>query len=217
VFFYITGDIAVSPIAATAMTGFGNSLTDVNSGNAFSIDTTGQIQGNGKAYAADYGLPTPGVLTIAVGDMQTAYTAAAGRARGVGARLNLGAGLLGGEFGGPNFPLTPGVYTFDTAVHLTGAIHFQGSDTDTFIIQIATNLKQDSIYRVNLDTTFVGTPKAENIFWQVAGYVEVGKKAHMEGIILCKTGVTFITESSLNGRILAQTRVDLQIATITQP
>jgi hypothetical protein len=210
----IIGDIAVSPIAAAAMTGFGELLTDVNSGNRFSIDTTGQIQG--RAYAANYGLPTPGDLTIAVGDMQTAYTDAAGRTRGVGARLNLGAGLLGGAFGGANFPLTPGVYTFDTAVSIKGDIHLQGSATDTFIIQIASNLIQDADYKVILDETWVGIPKAENIFWQVAGYVEVGKKAHMEGIILCKTAVTFITESSLNGRILAQTRVDLQMATITQ-
>jgi hypothetical protein len=37
----------------------------------------------------------------------------------------------------------------------------------------------------------------------------------MEGIILGKTAVTFITGSSLNGRILAQTACTLQKATIT--
>jgi hypothetical protein len=40
--------------------------------------------------------------------------------------------------------LTPGVYTFSTAVGITGDIHFQGSETDIFIIQIASNLIQDA-------------------------------------------------------------------------
>jgi hypothetical protein len=58
---------------------------------------------------------------------------------------------------------------------------------------------------------------AKNIFWQVAGYVNVGEGAHMEGILLVKTAVTFVTGSSLNGRVLAQTACVLQMATITQP
>jgi hypothetical protein len=212
----ITGNIAVSPISAAAMTGFDLAM---DSGLAFSTDTfsSGVVQIIGKAYASDYGLPTPGDLTTAVGAMETAYTDAAGRPNSDASRINLGAGLLGGEFGGPEFPLTPGVYTFSTAIGIKGNIHIQGSATDTFIIQIASNLIQDAGYSVFLDTTSVGTPLAENIFWQVAGKVEVGAGAHMEGIILCKTAVTFISNSSLNGRILAQTAVTLGQATITQP
>jgi hypothetical protein len=38
----------------------------------------------------------------------------------------------------------------------------------------------------------------------------------MEGVLLVKTGVTYITGSSSNGRVLAQTAVNLQSATITQ-
>jgi len=45
----------------------------------------------------------------------------------------------------------------------------------------------------------------------------VGAGAHMEGILLVKTDVTFITGSSLNGRVLAQTACVLQSATIVQP
>jgi hypothetical protein len=44
----------------------------------------------------------------------------------------------------------------------------------------------------------------------------VGAGAHLEGILLVKTAVTFITGSTLNGRILAQTLVALQMATITE-
>jgi hypothetical protein len=59
--------------------------------------------------------------------------------------------------------------------------------------------------------------KAKNIFWQVAGYVTVNAGAHMEGILLVKTKVDFITGSSLNGRVLSQTACTLQMASITEP
>jgi hypothetical protein len=202
----ITGDIAVSPIAAGAMTGF--SLT-LNSAGTFS--TSDQVTGN--AFASDYTDPTPTALTTAVSDMETAYTNAAGRPNTDAARINLGAGILGGvNEGGPSTPLTTGVYTFSTDVFVTGQIHFSGSATDVFIIQIAGNLIQSANYNVILS----GSVKAENIFWQVAGYVEVGSGAHVEGILLVKTGVTFKTSSSLNGRVLAQTACVLQQATITE-
>jgi hypothetical protein len=58
---------------------------------------------------------------------------------------------------------------------------------------------------------------AEDIFWQVSGYVSIGAAAHMEGIILTATAATFITGSTLNGRIYAQTAVALQQAIITHP
>ena len=59
--------------------------------------------------------------------------------------------------------------------------------------------------------------KAENIIWAVAGEVTVGAGAHMEGILLAKTAIKFMTGSSLNGRIFAQTAATLQKAVITQP
>jgi hypothetical protein len=71
----ITGDIAVSPIAATAITGFNLAL---DSGGFFS--TAGMLTGN--AYAASYGGATAAALTTAVGDMEVAYTDSAGRSTG---------------------------------------------------------------------------------------------------------------------------------------
>jgi hypothetical protein len=201
---HITGDIAVSPIAAAAMTGFSLAM-DV--GLEFSKDGDDQIIG--QAYASDYGGGTPAALTTAVNAMQTAYTDAAGRPNSDGARINLNGGTLNEHV------LTPGVYTFSTAVGITGDIHFQGSPTDIFIIQIATTLIVDAGYRVILDNSWLGTPSAKNIFWQVGSAVTVKAGAHMEGIILGKTAVNFMTGSSLNGRILAQTACNLQKATIT--
>src|SRR4051812_43928098 len=85
----VTGNVGVSPAAATFITGF--SLT-ADATNVFSISP----QVTGKAYAADYTAPTPSNLTAAVGDMQLAFTDAAGRAPG---GTELGAGNIGG--GGP--------------------------------------------------------------------------------------------------------------------
>jgi hypothetical protein len=189
----ITGDIAVSPIAIGGMTGFDFTL---DSGETFSTCT----QVSGKAYAASYNAPTPAHLTTAVSDMETAYTDAAGRTTPDAARIN--------RVGGVHGTLTPGVYTFTTAVLITEPIHFNGDGI--YVIQISKTLTQAA------DTTMIldNGARAENIFWTVAEAVAVGARAHMEGILLGKTSVTFITESSLNGRILVQTLCALQKATI---
>ncbi|CAE8617993.1 unnamed protein product [Polarella glacialis] len=75
----------------------------------------------------------------------------------------------------------------------------------------------DLTMAANKRVTLDGGALACNIFWQVAGYVEVEAGAHMEGILLVKTAAHFRTGSSLNGRILAQTAVTLQSSTVTQP
>jgi hypothetical protein len=106
--------------------------------------------------------------------------------------------------------LTPGVCTFSADVCLNGDITFAGSATNIFVIQTMGSLHQAAGNHVIFSTS----AKAENIFWQVAGQVKVGAGSHMEGVLLVKTDVTFVTGSSLEGRILAQTH-NLQSDTIT--
>jgi hypothetical protein len=193
----ITGDIAVSPIAAAAITGFSSTM---DSGEQFS--TSSQV--TGRMYAANYHTPIPSLLTTAVSDMETAYTDAAGRSNP--ATTNLGSGSIGG------LTLGSGVHNFGSDVNIATStqVVFSGNDTEVFIIQISGDLVQAANTQVILE----GGAKAENIFWQVAGTVEVGAGAHLEGVLLVKTCVTFITGSSLNGRIMSQTHVALQQATI---
>jgi hypothetical protein len=208
------GDIGVSPIGATAMTGF--SFT----GGKGHQRSSSQIAADGsKAIAADDGFDTDGSdittrLNITVGDMETAYDDAAGRNNTDIARINLGAGSLDAV------TLTPGIYTFGTDINLTGDITIEGTgegagegENDVFIIQTTGNLVQAA----NKNVILAGGALAKNIFWQVAGQVTVGAGAHMEGVLLVKTGVTFVTGSSLKGRILAQTACVLQSATIVAP
>src|ERR1035437_2508905 len=83
----INGDIGVSPIAATAITGFGLIMDPSNQFSKSSLV-------NGKVYAASYAAPTPAKMTTAVSDMQTASTNAAGRTNPTATEL--GAGNIGG-------------------------------------------------------------------------------------------------------------------------
>ena len=182
------------------------------------FSTSTQIAG--KAFAPTYSTPIPARLTTAVSATETAYTDAAGRLNSDASRINLGGGLLSGDFGGETTQLTPGIYTFTTDVMLTGNIYFQGTgegagegETDVFIIQTTGSLMQAANYKVVLTNGAL----AKNIFWQVAGRVAVGAGADMKGILLVKTSALFETLSSLSGRVLAQTACNLQMATITEP
>jgi hypothetical protein len=211
----IKGNIGVSPISAGAMTGF--SLI-MDSSGFFSTssqvhDTEQTAYAEGMAFASDYAAATATALTAAVGFMETAYTNAAGRPNADAARINYGGGTLGGVFGGETDKLTPGVYTFGTDVDIAGSIYFEGNATDVFIIQMTGKLSQAANTKVILSNGAL----AKNIFWQVATNVVVGAGAEMQGILLAKTDVLFLTESKLIGRVLTQTACNLQKAIIESP
>ena len=188
----IKGDMGVSPIAATAITGF---ALVADKTNTFSTST----QVIGKIYAANYASPTPANLTTAVANMETAYTDAAGRS--LPDFTELYAGDLSSK------TLKPGLYKWSTGVLINNKVTLAGGPNDIFIFQIAGNLTLGSGTNVILS----GGAQAKNIFWQVAGGagVEIGTTAHMEGTILAKTAIHLRTGASLNGRALAQTAVTL--------
>jgi hypothetical protein len=189
----ITGNIGVSPIAATAITGF--DLTS-DSTEQFSKSTQVTLQ----VHAASYGGVVATELTAAVGFMEAAYTDAKSRTEDY---LN--------PAGQTTF--TTGVYKFDGDLEINDDIIFSGSASEIFIVQIAGDLTLDK----STDVTLTGGAKAENIFWQVAGAVEVRESAKMKGILLVKTKAVFKTGATLTGRVLAQTACTLDGNTITQP
>ena len=145
----ITGNIGVSPIASTAMTGF--SLT-LNAAHQFS-DSTQVI---GKAYAPDYASPTSSYLTTAVNNMETAYTDAASRAVNYS---ELQMGNISGQ------TLIPGVYKWGTGVLINSNVTLQGGANDVFIFQISKGITQASGTRIIL----TGGAQAKNIFMAVSG------------------------------------------------
>jgi hypothetical protein len=195
----IYGDVAVSPISSAAMTGFSMSL---DPGGQCSTST----QINGKAYAINYDPATSLKVITALSDMEIAYNDAAGRPNEDSERTNLGAGDISGEI------LTPGVYSFNVNIHFRADIAFKGGENDVFIMQTTQSLLQAAMTKV----TLLGGAQAKNIFWQVAGTASVGAGAQLQGVLLVKTDVLFVTGSYLNGRVLAQTACNLQMATITE-
>jgi len=193
----VTGNLGVSPAAATYITGF--SLT-ADSSKTFA--TSPQV--TGSVFASDYAVPTPSKLTAAIGDMQIAFTDAAGRAAGV---TELGAGNIGGK------TLTAGVYKWGTGLLVPTDVTLAGSGTDVWIFQVAQNLTMSSAARVLL----TGGATAKNVFWQVSGSAELGTTAHLEGVLLAKTAITLRTGASIHGRLLAQTAVSIDGSTGVQP
>lgn len=193
----ITGNLGISPAAASYVTGF--SLT-ADSTNVFA--TSAQV--TGKVYASDYSAPTPSNLTTAVGDMGTAFTAAAGRAPDV---TDLGAGAIGG------MTLHAGVYKWGTGLLIPTNVTLSGSGTDVWVFQIA----QDLTVSNGVEVVLAGGALPRNVFWQVSGSVSIGTTAKVEGTILCKTAIALKTGASVTGRLLAQTAVTIESSTVVAP
>ncbi len=109
--------------------------------------------------------------------------------------------------------LVPGLYKWTSTVTIPTDLTLAGGPNDVWIFQISGNLTMSSAVKINLPRG--AQPK--NIFWQIAGQTTLGTTSHFEGIILSKTGITFQTGASINGRALAQTAVILDSNAITQP
>ena len=203
----VTGSVGLSPAARTFLTGWAliTEPTDTSFGSA---------QVSGRLFAADnVGGTTAVDLTTAVGDMQTAYTAANGMAPAGGGLTTAcpGAGILGG------LTIVPGVYTCTVALSIAAGTNVTLSGAGVYVIRTTAGITQASGTQVFL----TGGALAQNVFWVPAQTVAIGGTAGatttMAGVILAKTNLTVGTNATVNGRLLAQTAVSLDQATVTQP
>jgi len=190
----ITGDLGVSPIDSTAITGF--SLVPDISGE---FSTSAQV--DGRIYAPDYGGGTPVKMTTAISDMETAYTQASLRTDPDTTEL---------EFGNiSGLTITPGLHKWSTSVLINSDVTLdaQANADAIFIFQISGDL----IVASGQSVLLAAGAQAKNIFWQIEGPVGavVGTTAHIEGVVLTAKAITIQTGASFNGKLLAQTRVDL--------
>jgi hypothetical protein len=196
----INGDIGVSPIAATAMTGF--SLT----GTAVPLQFSSSAQVTGKCLAADYGAPISETLTKAILDIEAAHTAANNLAP------NYAENLYGGNLSGKT--LYPGVYHFTVVINMNEDITLDAQNEPNAVFVFTTTF--GTVLSPYKKVLLAGGALAENIFWSTAGVALVDVGAHSEGTFLSYTGITINTGGSVNGRLLAQTAVTLQMATINE-
>jgi len=188
----ITGDVGSSPITGAAVLVRCSEVV----GTIYTVDAAGPLPCS---------VTNATRLGTAILDMQAAYTDAAGRVNPD--FLNLGAGNIGGK------TLTPGLYKWSTSLIIPSDVTISGSPTDVWIFQIAGTFKMSSAVRITLE----GGAQAKNIYWVVAGAVTFGTTSHFEGTILGQTGINLQTGATLNGRMLAQTAVTLQMNTIVMP
>lgn len=137
--------------------------------------------------------------------METAFTDAAGRVTPDFVELHVGD--LSGK------TLIPGLYKWGNTVIAPTSFVINGEADDVWIFQIAGDLTISSGVNVILSDG----AKAENIFWQVSGEVNIGTNAHFEGIILSMTAINMNTGASLTGRALAQSAITLDQNAVTQP
>lgn len=193
----VNGNIGVSPIAATAITGFGLTMDPSNQ-----FSTSSQV--TGKVYAADYLPPTPSRMTSAVSAMEAAYTDGAGR---VPTFSDVGSGNIGG------MTLLPGVYSWTTGVVIPTNVFLSGGPDDVWIFVIPGTLDISSGKQVLLS----GGAQPGNIFWVVADTTTLGTNSVFNGNILDQTLIRIQTGATLNGKALAQSAVTLDTTTINGP
>lgn len=188
----IVGDIGTSPITGASLVGL--DCIQVT-GKIWAVDPTGPAcSTNDSVY-----------LTAAVSDMEIAYTDAAGRTSPDSTEL--GAGELGG------LTIQPGLHKWGTPVLISSDLKISGGANDVWIFQIAGDLTQANGVQIQLE----GGARAENIFWQVAGEVNIGTTAVFKGTLLSQTLVSLKTGAVMVGRALAQTAVTLEANDVRKP
>jgi uncharacterized repeat protein (TIGR02543 family) len=198
----VTGNMGINPSAATLITGFSLILP---AGGAFS--SSSMVTGN--IYAPGYANPTPADLVTATTDMTTAFTTANG--------LTIPAPVtefMAGNLNGQT--LTKGIYKWSSNVSVTNGIILDGGgdNCSTFILQIAGGLTVANGAIITLQNG----AQAKNIFWVVAGSsAALGTTVNFSGNILCKGLISLNTGAKVLGRLMSQTAVTLDAATVILP
>ena len=189
----VIGDVGVSPLAGSFL---GLAQSNV-SGTMYAVDATGPA---GTVVA-------PALLTVAMGDLTTAYNDAAGRTVNP---IGL-AGNLGGQ------TLYPGLYKSTSFLEISAGdltLDANGDANSVWIFQIASSFNMTPGRKVFL----TNQAKASNVYWQVGTAATFNTTTVMKGTIMAGTQVTMATGATLEGRALAMTaNVTLDANAVTNP
>ena len=161
---------------------------------------------SGKVYAADYAAPTPANISTAISDMETAFTTANGLTTTV--ITELGAGDITG------MTLVPGLYKWSTGLLISASgVTLTGGANDTWVFQIGQGMTVANGAIIHL----AGGAQAKNIYWITASDAIIGSTVDFSGNILSQTLISLKTGSKVTGRLLGQTAVTLDAATVVFP
>ena len=185
----VQGNMGVSPIVGTSITGFGLIMDD---SHKFSTS----LLVSGKVYAPNYAVPTPSMLSTAISDMTVVYNDGIARINPDGLNLLY-----------ENQIFLPGLYKWTTAVTITHTISFdaQNEQSSIWIIQITKTLT----LMADATVVLLNGAKPNNIFWVVSEAASMLENSHMEGIMILKTSLSTLSGSSLTGKVLAQTALTM--------
>jgi hypothetical protein len=148
------------------------------------------------------------VALQAQNDLTTAYNTAVG--------LPVTRTLTGTDLGG--LTLTPGVYFFATSAQLTGqlTLNDEGNPDAIFVFQIGSTLttaSDSSVVTIN-DPAVPGI----SVFWQVGSSATLGTGTVFEGNIMAYASITAATDTTVDGRLLAENgAITLNDTFITAP
>jgi uncharacterized repeat protein (TIGR01451 family) len=208
----ITGDVGISPAAATFLQGFGLTADPSNTFSTSALVT-------GKIYAANYTPPTPAYMTTAVSNMDAAYVDGAGRA--TPNATNVDAGILGGE------TFAPGLYNWTTGVTIAAGgtpsttITLNGGPNDVWIFQIDGNMTVADGGNLGngAQILLTGGAQAQNVYWVVGGSTgaTLGAYSTFNGNILSAKQIIMNAGAALNGRALAQSQITMIANTVSLP
>ncbi|KAJ1628619.1 hypothetical protein T492DRAFT_908275, partial [Pavlovales sp. CCMP2436] len=203
---------AISNTPASSITGNVGSASGVDGFQPLTADSSGEFftspQIDGRLYrGTDNAEPTPTMLASALADMDTAYTDASSRAHSLPNSQYVD--VMAGAIAGVTF--VPGVYKWNTFVHLTGDIYVQGGATDVWIFQVQEYVTTSAAVNVVFqgDGISHGTPTSDNLVWVVGKYLVLGATCNMHGTFIVAAYVTFGAASHVAGRILARAAVTL--------
>ena len=185
----VTGNVGLSPA-----TGAGIKLTCAEiTGVVNDVDNTGP---------APCTVMNASGLTTATNNKHTAYTDANSRAPDY---TELGAGNIGG------LNLAPATYKWGTSVLIPSNLKLTGGPNDVWIFQIAQGLTVSPGVQIIL----AGGAKAQNIYWATFAAASLDTTSAFKGTILSQTSITMKTNATINGRLLADTAVNLDHNTVT--
>ena len=173
--------------------------------NVFSKSSPSSLV-SGNVYAADYAVPTPANISTAVSDMETAFTNANGLTTSV--ITELGSGDITG------MTLVPALYKWSTGLLISASgVTLTGGPNDTWVFQIGQGMTVANGAIIHL----AGGAQAKNIFWIAASNAEIGTTVDFSGNIISQTKIVLNAGSKVTGRLLGQTAVNLDAATVIFP
>jgi len=199
----ISGNIGVSPTTGASITGF--ACTEV-AGTIYTVDAAGPA-----CRVEDLGL-----LGTAKTALTAAYTDAAGRGPGPAVNPNP---VTPNELNGQT--LTHGVYTSGGAMTLasggTLTLNGQGDPNAVFIFQLSAGAPGLLTINGGSAVNLINQAQPCNVFWKVNS-ASIGTASSFVGTVLAATSITVGANSTVQGRLLADTgNVTLIMDTIIRP